>query len=175
MFKMLTLKQEKFVEELIKGKSQREAYKSSYNAKRMKDNTIDRKASLLFKKPEVKARYEEMLLECIKDDVDDAEAIRKEIIEQEKAIIRANIGDLFDVMPAPDGKSMISVPKQDISHFDMRAVKAYNYDRKGRLILELYDKQPAIKALIELYKIANKEEKEDIEIILKAEEEGYDA
>lgn len=172
---MITLKQEKFVEELIKGKSQREAYKAAYNTLRMKDETIDSKASILFKKKEIRARYDELLAECIKDDVDEAESIRKEIIEQEKAILRANIGDLFEVRPGEDGKSLISVPKNDLSSFDMRAVKAYSYDRKGRLIVELYDKQPAIKALIELYKIATQEEKDDIEIILKAEEEGFDA
>ena len=46
----LTQKQEKYVQELIKGKSQREAYKASYNAKKMSDNSIDREASLLLKK-----------------------------------------------------------------------------------------------------------------------------
>lgn len=168
---MITLKQEKFIEELIKGKSQREAYKCSYNAARMKDNTIDRKASMLFKKAEIKARYEELLAECIKDDVDNAESIRKEIIEQEKAILRANMGDLFEVKPGEDGQSLISVPKQDLSSFDMRAVKAYSYDRKGRLIVELYDKQAAIKALIELYRLATQEEKDDINIILQGADE----
>lgn len=58
---MLTAKQEKFVQNLIKGMSQREAYKKSYNAKKMKDKTIDNKASVLFKKDEVRVRYEELL------------------------------------------------------------------------------------------------------------------
>ena len=57
---MLTAKQEKFVKNLIKGMSQREAYKNSYNAKNMKDKTIDNKASKLFKKDEVRARYEKL-------------------------------------------------------------------------------------------------------------------
>ena len=39
---MLTAKQEKFVQELIKGKSQREAYKEAFNCKNMKDETIDK-------------------------------------------------------------------------------------------------------------------------------------
>lgn len=58
---MLTPKREKFVRNLIEGMSQREAYKNSYNAEKMKDNTIDRKASELFKNGEVRARYNELL------------------------------------------------------------------------------------------------------------------
>ena len=41
--------------------SQRDAYKNSFNAKNMKDTTIDNKASELFKKGEVRARYEELI------------------------------------------------------------------------------------------------------------------
>lgn len=58
---MLTLKQEKYVQNLVKGMSQREAYKKSYNATKMKDKTIDDKASLLFKKEEIRARYDELI------------------------------------------------------------------------------------------------------------------
>jgi len=57
---MLTIKQEKFVQNLIKGMSQREAYKNSYNASKMKDEVIDNKASELFNKGEVRVRYEEL-------------------------------------------------------------------------------------------------------------------
>ena len=61
MNKIITLKQEKYVQNLIKGMSQREAYKNSYDASKMKDKTIDDKASLLFKKEEIRARYEELI------------------------------------------------------------------------------------------------------------------
>lgn len=58
---MLTPKQEKFVQNLVKGMSQRDAYKNSYDAKNMKDTTIDNKASELFKKGEIRARYDELV------------------------------------------------------------------------------------------------------------------
>lgn len=58
---MLTAKKEKFVQSLIAGLSQRQAYKKAYNAKKMKDDTIDNKAYLLFKDKEVRARYDELL------------------------------------------------------------------------------------------------------------------
>ncbi len=58
---MLTAKQEKFVQNLVKGMSQREAYKNSYNASNMKDATIDVKASLLFKQDKIRVRYDELI------------------------------------------------------------------------------------------------------------------
>ena len=59
----LTPKQEKFVQALVAGKSQREAYKAAYNATNMKDETIDRKACELLKNGKVTARYDELMEE----------------------------------------------------------------------------------------------------------------
>lgn len=56
----LPLKQERFVQGLIKGLSQREAYKQAYSAK-YKDSAIDSKASALFKTDKVQKRYNELL------------------------------------------------------------------------------------------------------------------
>ena len=57
---MLNSKQEMFVQYLIKGMSQREAYKKAYNAK-YKDEAIDSKACLLFNTDKVQKRYNELL------------------------------------------------------------------------------------------------------------------
>lgn len=57
---MLNAKQERFIQNIVKGMSQREAYKDAYNAK-YKDEAIDNKASALFNKGEVQARYKELL------------------------------------------------------------------------------------------------------------------
>ena len=59
----LTTKQEIFIQRLIEGNSQREAYKFAYDAENMKDETIDKRASELFSKGEIKGRYEELLNE----------------------------------------------------------------------------------------------------------------
>lgn len=59
----LTVKQEKFVQALISGKSQRIAYKEAYNATKMKDEVIDVRASELLKNSKVRVRYEELLEE----------------------------------------------------------------------------------------------------------------
>ena len=59
----LTSKQEKFIQALVAGKSQRQAYKEAYNAAKMKDETIDTRACELLKNSKVKARYNELLEE----------------------------------------------------------------------------------------------------------------
>ena len=60
---MLTIKQEWFVQNLIRGMSQREAYKAAYNAK-YKDEAIDSKASTLFNSDKVQERYKQLLEEA---------------------------------------------------------------------------------------------------------------
>lgn len=59
----LTAKQELFVQGIISGLSQREAYKRSYDAVNMQDATIDSKASLLLKTDKIRARHDELLNE----------------------------------------------------------------------------------------------------------------
>ena len=58
----LTPKQEKFIQGIVSGKlSQREAYKQAYNATKMKDETIDAKASALFKEDKIRIRYDTLM------------------------------------------------------------------------------------------------------------------
>lgn len=59
---MLNVKQEKFIQNIINGMSQRQAYKDAYNAK-YSDKSIDEKASTLFNSEKVQERYKELLKE----------------------------------------------------------------------------------------------------------------
>ena len=65
---MLTIKQEKFIQNIVKGMSQREAYKNAYNAK-YKDSCIDSKASTLFNSEKVQDRYKELMNEVEQETV----------------------------------------------------------------------------------------------------------
>ena len=56
----LTDKQERFVQGLFRGLSQREAYKQSYDAKNMKDETIDVRACKLVKEYKISQRLQEL-------------------------------------------------------------------------------------------------------------------
>ena len=56
----LTVKQEIFVQRLLEGNTQAEAYRFAYNCENMKDKTIIEKASKLIAQDNVRARYEEL-------------------------------------------------------------------------------------------------------------------
>jgi len=60
---VLNARQEKFINNIVKGMTQREAYKDAYNAS-YDNNAIDNKASKLFNRYEVKTRYQELLNEA---------------------------------------------------------------------------------------------------------------
>ena len=61
---MLTSKQEKYVQGLVAGLSQRQAYIQAYpKASDWKENSVDRQASTLLKNPKVLARYNALMEE----------------------------------------------------------------------------------------------------------------
>ena len=57
---MLTAKQEAFVQNIMQGMSQADAYRSAYNSKRMSDKTIHEAASRLMNDSKVTARLTEL-------------------------------------------------------------------------------------------------------------------
>jgi len=60
----LTAKQEKYVQGLVAGLSQRQAYRQAYdNSKEWKDRTVDSRASELLKKSDVLGRYDQLMNE----------------------------------------------------------------------------------------------------------------
>ena len=60
----LTAKEEKYVQGLVTGLSQRKAYREAYpSSKDWKDRTVDSRASELFKKSNVLGRYNELMEE----------------------------------------------------------------------------------------------------------------
>ena len=61
MKEKLTPKQERFVQNIVSGMSQRQAYKDAYNAENMANDTIDNKACKLFNSDKIRARYEELI------------------------------------------------------------------------------------------------------------------
>jgi len=57
---MLTPKQEKFVQNIIEGMSQADAYRSAYNTKRMTDKSIHEAASRLMNDSKIASRVQEL-------------------------------------------------------------------------------------------------------------------
>ena len=150
---MLTTKQERFVQELIKGKSQREAYKIAYpTSKKWKETAIDSQASRLFNNSMVHARYEELKKKTEEKITYDAAEVKNKIIDTCLAIIDA------DVMN---------------DKVDGRAVKNKHRDRFGKFVYDHYDKIEASKMLIGLLGIENLQEDSGVHIHLHSSEE-YD-
>lgn len=57
---MLTAKQEAFVQNILQGRNQADAYRSAYNCENMSDNAIYREASLLLDNPKIAQRLQEL-------------------------------------------------------------------------------------------------------------------
>lgn len=87
---MLTAKQEKFVQNIITGMTQADAYRNSYNAKKMTDKQIWEEASKLMAKPKVAQRVQELRAEMANESIMTAkerlEFLTKVIMGEEKDI-----------------------------------------------------------------------------------------
>ena len=157
---MLTQKQEKFVEELVKGKSQREAYKAAYNTSRMKDKSIDELASRLFRKVEIKSRYEELRKLTESKTADDAASMRAKIIALHNEIIDV---DIFDYIENTEEGMQL---KEEALRGSGKAIKTIWYDTRGNLRVEFYDKQISAQKLVELYGLVETETSSDAGITI---------
>lgn len=78
----LTKAQEVFVNEVVSGKSQREAYKIAYpHSKKWKDSSIDTSASRLLNSAKVAPRYQELSKEVAESLKQDTIASKQEVLE----------------------------------------------------------------------------------------------
>lgn len=66
---MLTANQEKFVQGIIQGKSQADAYRSAYPNQRMSDKSVWETASKLMNNPKVVSRLTELRMELAKPSI----------------------------------------------------------------------------------------------------------
>ena len=90
-------KQELFVENLIRGMSQREAYRSAYPTCKSSDKTVDESACRLLKNSKVLARYNELRDRLVKEAEDEAIIEGKEVLREIASIARDNIGNYFNL------------------------------------------------------------------------------
>ena len=95
---MLTAKQEKFVQCIIGGMSQADAYRSAYNAEKMSDNAIYREASLLMSSPKIAQRLNELRDKMMTPSIMTA----KERLEWLSELIRSGEETTADKLKASD-------------------------------------------------------------------------
>lgn len=155
----LTDKQEQFVQELIKGKSQREAYKTAYNCSKMKDKTIDVKASELFNNGKVTVRYNELHDRLMQEAEDECIVSAKEVLRELKRIGFADIKDFLSFRTA---KTVVGHDKEtgepiidftpiieliDSEVVDGKAIQEVSINSKGTFSFKLHDKMAALDKL----------------------------
>lgn len=95
---MLTAKQEKFVQGIIEGMSQADAYRSAYDTRRMTDKTVHEKASRLMSDDKVRARLSELRNELAKPSIMTAQ----ERLEWLTEIIKSDEETTSDKLRASD-------------------------------------------------------------------------
>lgn len=117
---MLNAKQEKFIQNIVKGMSQREAYKDAYKAT-YADKDIDSKACNLFNSDKVQARYKELIKKLEDEAIMTAEERMKWLTEVVKDIQReeANI-------KMPDGEEILIGMKNADLNTKIKAIDTLN-------------------------------------------------
>lgn len=162
MDKRLTQKQEKFIQELIKGKSQREAYKTAYNASNMADKTIDEKASRLFKQDKLRARYEQLRDKVIKRTEEKAIITAEEIIREIVNIAKDDVSNYLDFrtekvpVGVDDEGNLIKdyriiIDTKDSKTIDTKNISEVSLGKDGQFKFKLYERDKALYKLAEIF------------------------
>lgn len=94
-YSRLTKKQEIFVQALVRGLSQRKALLKAYpNRKNWKENSLDSVASVMFKNPKIKQRYDELIEKVRERETKKTLWSREESIENLRYVVEMNRQDL---------------------------------------------------------------------------------
>ena len=158
----LTDRQERFVQEIIKGKSQRAAYRIAYSAENMKEATIDSNACRLLKKPKVKARYEQLRDKAIKKSETKAIITAEEIIQGIASIAKDDISNYLDfyddnyiVGHDDDGTPIIRrrtvIDIKDSRKTDTKNISEISVGRDGTFKFKRYAKDKALYKLADIF------------------------
>lgn len=154
----LTDKQEKYVQELIKGRSQREAYRIAYPKCKAMDKTIDEKASKLFALDKVRTRYNQINDRLIKEAEDECIVSAKDVLRELKRIGFADIKDFLSFRTGKkvveydeDGEPIIDygqiIEVKDSNEVDGKAIQEVSLNAKGVFTFKLHDKMAALDKL----------------------------
>lgn len=162
----LTAKREKFVQELIKNKSQREAFRIAYPRSRSwKDENVDSSASNLLKNHKVAARYNELQSKVLAEAEKKCIITATEILEELSRIATADIKDFLEfktVKTVVDtdketGEPIIDyapvVNTKDSSQIDGRVIQEVSINSRGVFTFKLHDKMAALDKLGKYFKL----------------------
>ena len=157
----LTPNQEKYVQELIKSKSQRVAYKIAYPKCRASNKVVDNKASDLFKKGEVRVRFDELRNKVIKRAEYKTIITAEEIMQGIADIAKDDISNYLEYKTIKtvvdyddDGKPIIGyrtvVDMKDSKDVNTKNISEISIARDGTLKVKTYAKDTALYKLAEI-------------------------
>lgn len=166
----LSEREEKFVEGLILGRSQRVSYRNAFNCRNFSDKTVDEKASRLFSTGKVQARLKQLRNRIISESEKDAIMQGKEILQELTKTARSSLGDVLDVK-IDDGMVDISLKKD----LDLQNVKELYFDKHGNIRVKMYSSMDAKKVLADLLNVKEGEMRKDNDVEVTMEVmEGID-
>lgn len=152
----LTVKQEKYVQGLFAGLSQREAYRQAFNCENMKDETIDKRACELAALGKIKGR-----LKALQDEVTEAIKAKRIITEEEilteyAKIAKADIKSFLEFRTAQTvvghdkntGEPIIDyaqiIEVKDSDEVDGTLISEVSISKDGTFKFKLHDKMNAL-------------------------------
>lgn len=150
----LTIKQEKFVQGLFAGLTQREAYKQAFNCKKMKDKTIDEASCRLATNSKVIARLDEL-----KNELKNRNMVTVERVQAELAKIAfADIKDFLsfgtkevyiglDKNGKPVREYQQTVEAKSSDEVDGTLINEVSIGKDGTFKFKLQDKKSALEML----------------------------
>lgn len=147
----LTIKQEKFVQGLFAGLSQREAYKQAFNCENMKDKTIDERACVLAGLDKVKTRLDELTNELKERNMVTVERVLEELshiaFDDIKNYLsfgteKVLVGYDDKGKPVADYKTIVALKDSDT--IDTRSISEVSLGKDGQFKFKLYCKDDAL-------------------------------
>ncbi len=155
----LTIKEERFVLELVKGIKQREAYKlAGYKCDRMSEAVISRKASEVFNRNRVKKRFDELHNRVIEESENESIIEIKDVLKELKGIAMDDISNYLsfrtetkEVGVDRNGNPLIDyrtiVQMKDSESIDTRNIQEIRIGKDGQFFFKLYPRDAALTKL----------------------------
>lgn len=150
----LTPQQEVFAQEVAKGKSLSEAYRTAYKASKMKPETVNDTASKLMANPAITQRVRQLQAAA----ADRAELEATQVLREIK---RVALSDIAGIMH-DDGR--VKLP-HELDPATRAAVASFKIDEYGRIEYKFWDKNSALdKAgkILGLYELDNKQKSDPL-------------
>ena len=162
----LTMQQELFIQALLRGLTQRVAYRKVYpNSLKWSNNAVDVNASKMFNITKVKLRYEELTNRVVKEAEDESIFTVKEVLKEIKDLLSTDITDVVEIRTEEvmarngftnepilkdDGTAVMEWVQnvrmkdtKDMTPAALRSISEIGYNRYG-IYVKRYDKQKTI-------------------------------